>query len=309
MAKNILVLGGTRFVGRLLVQRLVAAGHQVTVATRGRAHDPFGRRIRRVVADRRDEAALARAAALEPMWDAVYDQLCFSPLDAAIAARVFAGRTRRYVMASAIEVYRELLGVIDAPFSEEDINVRAIPIDTAYPWHDPRRASESYVAGKRQAEAYLYRSEALPTVTVRFGHVLSGPDDFTGRLAYYVDLVRSGVPLRYAHATAGSSFINATAAADFLYWTGMQSFLGPVNAACAGPLSAFDLYHRVAQALDAPASAAPVTDIARAGELSPFDYPALCTLDTTKARTNGYRFGHSDDWLDDTIRQHDLAHV
>ena len=42
MSKNILVIGGTRYIGKLLVQRLLRAGHRVTIATRGYAPDPFG---------------------------------------------------------------------------------------------------------------------------------------------------------------------------------------------------------------------------------------------------------------------------
>ena len=35
MRKNILVIGGTRYFGKLLVQRLINAGHQVTIAGGG----------------------------------------------------------------------------------------------------------------------------------------------------------------------------------------------------------------------------------------------------------------------------------
>ena len=35
MHKNTLVIGGTRYFGKLLVQRLVRAGHRVTIAPRG----------------------------------------------------------------------------------------------------------------------------------------------------------------------------------------------------------------------------------------------------------------------------------
>jgi hypothetical protein len=39
------------------------------------------------------------------------------------------------------------------------------------------------------------------------------------------------------------------------------------------------------------------------------DLSAPMVLDTARAASLGYRFGHCDDWLDDTIRQHDLAFV
>jgi nucleoside-diphosphate-sugar epimerase len=309
MRKNILVIGGTRYFGKLLVQRLLAAGHQVTIATRGHAPDPFGTRITRIRVDRRNERSMLAAFAHIDSYDIIYDQMCYSPLDAAIAVRVFAGKTKRYIMASTIDVYRPLLGKQMSPFAETDLNVFAQPIDTCYPWHDPKLASQSYVAGKIQAESYLYRDGSLPLVTVRIGHVLAGSEDFTGRLAHYVDLARQYGALRYANAAAASSFMSAQIISDFLVWAGAQSFKGPVNAACDGGLSAFDIYQRVGMVLDAPVRALPVTQASAPGELSPFDYPAPFMMDMTRARELGYKFGDSDDWLDDLIRQHDLEFV
>ena len=47
-----------------------------------------------------------------------------------------------------------------------------------------------------------------------------------------------------------------------------------------------------------------------AGELSPFDYPAPYMDGYQRAPAQlGYRFGHSDDWLDGLILKHDLAFV
>jgi nucleoside-diphosphate-sugar epimerase len=309
MRKNILVIGGTRYFGKLLVQRLLQAGHRVTIATRGRAPDPFGNRIERIRVDRRNETSMRAAFAGIPGYDIVYDQMCYSPLDAAISARVFAGKVKRYIMASTIDVYRPLLGSQDAPFAEAAIQVLAQPIDTRYPWHDPALASESYVMGKLQAEAYFYRDGALPVVSVRLGHVLAGAEDFTGRLAHYVDLVRMQSPLRYSNAAAASSFMSAQSAADFLAWAGAQQFRGAVNAACNGALSAFDIYQRVGMALDEPVKAIPLSRPAQPGELSPFDFPSQLMADTGRAAQLGYRFGHSDEWLDTMIRQHDLAFV
>ncbi|MGZ8320901.1 MAG: NAD-dependent epimerase/dehydratase family protein, partial [Telluria sp.] len=239
----------------------------------------------------------------------VYDQMCYSPLDAAIAVRVFAGKVRRYIVTSTVDVYRGLFGSQRKPFAESDLNVLAQPIDTRYPWHDPAREVESYVAGKLQAEAYLYRDGSLPLVTARIGHVLAGPEDFTSRLAHYVDLVRLRAPLRYTSAAAASSFIDAHGASSFLAWAGAQDFTGPVNASCDGGLSAFDIFHRAGMALDVPVNALPVSSKQAPGQLSPFDYPQQLMMDTSRAASLGYRFGHVEDWIDDVIRQHDLAFV
>lgn len=303
MPKNILVIGGTRFFGKLLVQRLVRAGHHVTIATRGYAPDPFGERITRVRVDRRNEHAM-RVAFAGVKFDIVYDQMCHSPLDAAISSRVFGGQVGRYVMTSTIDVYRALEPQSQA-FDEESLHVDAQPIDTAYPWHDPAHAVDSHVAGKVQAEAYLYRAGSMPVVTVRLGHVLGGPDDFTGRLAHHVDLVRQGAVLQYTNAKARTSFLEAREAADFLVWAGAQEFTGPVNAAADGALSAYQLHGRVAEALGVAARTRKVA----ACSPSPFDLLTPLMLDTGRATELGYRFSHTGDWIDSAIRQHDLAHV
>lgn len=303
MAKHILVIGGTRFFGKLLVQRLLRAGHRVTIATRGYAPDPFGARIERVRVDRRNEHAM-RNAFRDAAFDVIHDQMCYSPLDAAISTRVFAGKVGRYVMTSTIDAYRGL-EAIGRPLRESDLAVQAQRIDTAYPWHDPKRAIESYVSGKVQAEAYLVRDGSLPLVTVRLAHVLGGPEDFTGRLAHYVDLLRQRGVLRYADAAAKVSFMDAAGAADFLAWAGAQEFTGPINAAAEEPLSAFDLHARAARVLDEPAHA---LKVAHAGN-APFDAARPLVLDTTRAQSLGYRFSHTEEWLDDTIRHHDLAFV
>ncbi len=307
MQKNILVIGGTRYFGKLLVQRLLAAGHKVTLATRGRAMDPFGDRVARIRVDRHDETAMRAAFAQSAGYDIIYDQMCYNPLDAAIAAKVFAGKVKRYVMASTIDVYRHLLGGQDTPFKEDELELATERVDLHYPWNDPKLASQSYAMGKRQAEAWFARDGRLPVVAVRIGHVLAGPEDFTGRLFHYVDLARRGAPLRYTNAAAASSFISSKGISAFLAWAGMQTFTGPVNAACEGGLSAFELYQKVGAALDLQVSTLPSQHRAAAGELSPFDYAHPFLLDASHAAQLGYTLGHSDDWFDDIVRQHDLA--
>jgi nucleoside-diphosphate-sugar epimerase len=250
---------------------------------------------------------MCAAFASAPRYDVVYDQVCYSPLDAAIAAKVFAGKVGRYVMASTIDVYRPLLGGQDSALLESSLALAAERVDLGYPWNEPKLEALSYAMGKRQAEAWFARDGSLPVVAVRIGHVLAGPEDFTGRLYHYIDLARRQAPLRYASASAACSFISSKEISAFLAWVGQQSFSGAINAACDGPLSAFELFQRVGAVLDLPVNALPATGRASAGELSPFDYAHPFMLDTSRAASLGYRFGHSDDWFDDLIRQHDLT--
>lgn len=56
----------------------------------GIAEDTFGERVKRLAVDRTDEAALERAVG-DTEWDIVYDNICFSPDEAAAAVRILPG--------------------------------------------------------------------------------------------------------------------------------------------------------------------------------------------------------------------------
>lgn len=92
MKKKVLVLGGTRFFGKRLVELLLRSqDNEVTLLTRGRTADAFGDRVARLTADRTDEAALERALS-DTSWDIVYDNICYSAEEAAFSYRACSGR-------------------------------------------------------------------------------------------------------------------------------------------------------------------------------------------------------------------------
>ncbi|MBC3920852.1 NAD-dependent epimerase/dehydratase family protein [Undibacterium sp. CY18W] len=297
MHKNILIIGGTRFFGKQLVRRLLADGHRVTIATRGRNPDDFGDAVQRLRVDRRDEQAM-QAVFAHASYDLVFDQMCYSPLDAAIALEVFAGKVGRYVMSSTIETYRHLVGRVLRPLREDDLDLTQVAIDWQYPWRDPALADVSYAAGKLQAEAVLMQDGRLPVATLRIAHVLSAQDDFTGRLASYVQQVMQEQTLLHLAGAGNTSFLNVAAVVDAMVWAGMADFLGPLNLACQGNLSAPQLVQRIARLLGKPA----ILQIAGDNTAhSPFDYAHDYVMDTARARGLGYQFSNVDAWLDRLI--------
>jgi nucleoside-diphosphate-sugar epimerase len=302
--KKILVIGGTRFFGIRLVERLVEAGHAVAIATRGQAADRFGDRVQRIIVDRRDRAAMIAAFAHCDGYDVVYDQMCYRAEDAAISVAVFEGRVARYVMASTIEVYDACYGVIARPFVETDAELAAPAVDPATSQTAATGGEPRYSEGKRAAEAVLQGSR-LPVLRVRIGHVLAGPEDFTGRLASYVARARAGEPLRHAAIAAPTSFIGIEAIADFLAWAGDARVLGAINAA-SHALSAVELHDRVTRWLGRPARYEPVAHAAPT-TLSPFDYAAPYAMSTERASVHGYQFDPGLDWLDEAIARHARA--
>ncbi|MGO4423735.1 NAD-dependent epimerase/dehydratase family protein, partial [Streptomyces sp. MCAF7] len=140
------VIGGSRYFGKRLIARLLESGHRVTVINRGSSAPPA--RATHVVADRDDEASL-EAALGSRTFDVVIDQVCYTPRQAEIARRVFAPRTRRYVMTSTVEVYEYEHSA--TPVREEAVDPRTVAVDTTLPWDDPDFLDQHYGEGKRQA--------------------------------------------------------------------------------------------------------------------------------------------------------------
>jgi nucleoside-diphosphate-sugar epimerase len=240
----------------------------------------------------------------EARYDLVYDQMCYSPGDAAIAVERFGGRVGRYLMTSTIETYEALHGQVLRPYLEADLELAAEPVDAKLPWTDPVFAETHYGRGKRQAEAVLARQGTdLPWASLRVGHVLGGPEDFTGRLARHVERVWRGEPLHHAATAGPSSFIDVPGVVDFMLWAGVQDFRGPVNVAADGLLSAPLLQQRIARRLGREALARPQP----APGPTEFDYAAPHVMDSGRARALGWTFGHSDAWLEALIDAHVAA--
>ena len=102
---HVLVLGGTRFIGRAAVTALVEAGHEVTLFHRGETGADFRPELRRVRGDRaRLEAFAAEFAALRP--DVVLDMHAMAEAQAIAAVKVFRGMASRLVAVSSCDVYR-----------------------------------------------------------------------------------------------------------------------------------------------------------------------------------------------------------
>lgn len=304
---DVLVIGGNRYFGKRLVDRLIAAGDRVTVLNRGSASPPTG--AIHVVADRDDEAALNSALG-DRTFDAVVDQVCYTPRQAAIARRVFAdGRTRRYVMTSTIEVYEyeDSLVYEDAvvPVREDAVDPRTVPVDLELPWDRAEFRDTHYGEGKRQAEA-VFAADADGTespytwTSVRVAHVLGGNDDFTGRLDHYANRIRAGAPIAVPTENRPATYIHVEEIADFLFWAVGQDFTGPVNAASHGLLTTEELCAAVAQYIPNGRTVFQNVDV---GEISPFSFARSYGMDNSRATELGFTFGHVQEWLPRAIAE------
>ncbi|WP_078972925.1 NAD-dependent epimerase/dehydratase family protein [Streptomyces sp. MMG1533] len=295
-AREVLVIGGNRYFGKRLIARLLAAGDRVTVLNRGSSQPPVG--AIHLVADRNDEKSLEDALGSRT-FDVVVDQVCYTPRQAETARRVFAGRTRRYVMTSTVEVYEyEDSGTL---VREDALDPLTVPVDLELPWDDPEFLETHYGEGKRQAEAVLAAAgPEFPYAAVRVAHVLGGADDFTGRLQHYADRIQAGEPIAVPVVNRPATYVHVEEIADFLAWAAGEDFTGPVNAASDGLLSTEELCEAVAVRFPDGRTVLRAVEV---GEVSPFSFTRSYGMDNSRAARLGFPFGDVRQWLPKAIAE------
>jgi nucleoside-diphosphate-sugar epimerase len=168
-AMRILVMGGTRFVGRPLVARLQAAGHELTLFTRGRQPLPDG--VEHLVGDRGEDAGLA---ALEGrQFEVIVDSSGRSQEDSRRVLERTGAPAHRFVYVSSAGVYAD---------SE------LWPLDEDSPT-DPA----SRHAGKAETEAWL-RAEGIPFTSFRPTYIV-GPGNYNPVESWFFDRIAHGRPV------------------------------------------------------------------------------------------------------------------
>jgi nucleoside-diphosphate-sugar epimerase len=175
---RILVIGGTQFVGRGIVEEAVRRGHDVTIFHRGATEPDDLPDVEHVHGDRRtDLASLGRAS-----WDAAVDTHAYVPGDVRTAAGALSGAVPLYLLVSSIAVHRD-----DVP----------LPANEESPTHAPRFSDDPAITGEtygplkvacEQEAARLFAGRCL---TIRPGYLI-GPHDPTDRFTAYVRRAAAG---------------------------------------------------------------------------------------------------------------------
>lgn len=221
---NILILGGTRLFGKVLVRNLIERGHNVTIATRGLTQDSYGDLVTRIIIDRENKKSIEKA--LEGKYfDIIYDNLCYSPNSARDLCDVIEDKTDRYIIISSSAVYK-----FNKNIKEEELN----PYIYKVIYGD--RNDFSYAEGKRLSEAVVFQNYNIKTVAVRFPVVLS-KDDYTKRLYSYVENNILNKSTNINNIDSNLSFISDKEAGDFLAWLSNVDYVGPINAASYGSIT------------------------------------------------------------------------
>jgi 2'-hydroxyisoflavone reductase len=168
---RLLVLGGTLFLGRHLVDEALVRGHDVTLFTRGRTNAELFPEAERLHGDR--DGGLQALAGRE--WDAVVDTSGYVPRVVRESARLLAPAVGMYAFVSSVSAYADvsrtvdedaLLAVLDDPASED--------------------VDRHYGALKAASEREVQDAFGERALIVRPGLVV-GPHDPTDRFTYWVE--------------------------------------------------------------------------------------------------------------------------
>lgn len=283
---RVLVLGGTKFVGRALVEAALAAGDDVTLFHRGRTNPDLFPEAGRVIGDR--DGGLAALG--DTTWDACVDVSGYLPRLVRASAEHLRARVDRYVYVSTISVYADL----SVPCDE------AAPLATIADETTEEITAGAYGALKALCELAVTDVFGARGTIVRPGYVI-GPHDHTARFPWWAHrAARGGEMIVPASIARAFQAIDTRDLADFLTLavhvplTGVFNATGPVP-----PVTMVDLVEEAARASGAELRVTVIDDDFLSAEAIETELPlwtndpgwvAWAQIDVSRALAAGLRF-------------------
>jgi 2'-hydroxyisoflavone reductase len=212
---KLLILGGTRFLGRHLVDAALAGDHEVTLFNRGN-HPPALTGVETIRGDRNTDLVKLKGR----RWDAVVDTCGFLPSTVRASAGALSDSADRYVFISSLSVYAD----VSEPGAVESAPVAALTpeqLEKAEAIDSTGQVSAvnyGELYGGLKALCERAAEEALPgrVLNIRPGLIV-GAHDYTDRFTYWVVRVaRGGEVLAPGRPQRHVQFIDAR---DLAGWT------------------------------------------------------------------------------------------
>jgi nucleoside-diphosphate-sugar epimerase len=201
---HVLVIGGTGFNGRRIVDRLLGVDHRVTVVSRGDLPAAWHGRVNHLRVDRREPGTLTTSLDGQS-FDAVIDNIAYQPADAELTLRALGTRIGQYLFTSTMAVYHDLLSRTSPVVEDEaDLSYRPGPEEGLETALHPTRG-HAYAIDKRQVEQVLAAQPAVPWTALRAATVV-GPDDWVGGIWWWMQRLQDGGPILIPETGPGHAF-------------------------------------------------------------------------------------------------------
>lgn len=296
---NLLIIGGTRFLGRALVEEARAAGHSVTLFNRGRTNPSLFADVEQIRGDR--DGGLDALAGRR--WDAVIDTCGFVPRLVHDAAGYLARAVEHYTFISSLSVYAEPL--------DEGIDETA-PLATMPDEALEEVTGETYGPLKALCESAATTQMDGRALLVRSGLIV-GPHDSSDRFNYWpARIARGGEVLAPVSPDYGVQFIDVRDLAGWTLRATEERLTGPYNV--TGPVRPLPISRLLHTARDLTGSDARFTwvddafliahEVAPYMELPlwvPAEYGGFNCFSIEQALAAGLRFRPLEDTVADTL--------
>jgi len=213
---DILILGGTGFVGPAIVEAAQLRGHRLTLFNRGKTHPKLFPDIEKLHGDRDGKLDELKGR----KWDAVVDTSGYVPRIVKMSAELLAPSVKHYVFISTISVYAGF----EKPNADENAPLATLPDPTSE--DVPQYYGALKVLCEKAAEA------AMPgrVATIRPGLIV-GPRDPTGRFTYWpMRLARGGEILAPGSGADPVQLIDVRDLAEWIIAVIEQKVVGIYNA-------------------------------------------------------------------------------
>lgn len=198
---DILIIGGTRFLGRALVEAAQARGHQVTLFNRGKSNPDVYPDIETIRGDREIDLHLLDGRT----WDAVIDTCGYTPRIVTLSAQSLKDKAKQYTFISTISVY-PIEGTSGRDESAELLPMNGDDLETV--------TNENYGPLKVLCEQAVETAFPDHSLIIRPGLIV-GPHDPTNRFTYWVTRTAKGGAAIAPPANQAVQFVDARDLAQF----------------------------------------------------------------------------------------------
>ena len=222
---KLLIIGGTRFVGRHLVTAALERGHEITLFNRGNHSSETN--VEMIHGDRHTDIGKLSGR----QWDAVIDTCGMLPNAVRAAAEVLSDAVDRYIFISSQNAYAD----VSTPGVDETSPLKMLTsaeLDEAYAIDRSGEPSYGKLYGGLKALCEQAADEVMPNrvLIIRPGLIV-GPNDYTDRFTYWiVRVARGGDVLAPADPDRFVQFIDARDLAEWLVRMVERKETGAYNA-------------------------------------------------------------------------------
>src|SRR5690349_16524396 len=214
---KLLVLGGTKFLGRATVESALECGHEVTLFNRGETNAELFPEAEKLRGDRTQDMSVLRGRE----WDAVLDSAGYIPAVVSASAEALADATPYYLFVSSVSVYAD----------QGRCNVEESPLAELGDEPDDRLTEDfsNYGALKALCERAVREVYGERCAVVRPGLIV-GAHDPTGRFTYWPHRVaRGGEVLAPAPPERTVQFVDVKDVGRFLVEAAEHGLAGAYN--------------------------------------------------------------------------------